>query len=209
MNRRVFDLVLAIDRRTAELHAAGQGTPGLGEKKRRVLRGLRFLREQVLLRAATLHPDRLYAPGRPAFALERPDGAGPGSLPLDRQPRALRPPVPGRPPAADVLHHQRGRPDAERGHCPASEDNMFSHYSVGYVTDREHTIRGKTYAKGTLLTIESLIERGVVIEPFPTTSRRPSASGARARRCSSSATPSASRRWTARPTSSSPGPRPR
>lgn len=168
LNRLVFDLTLAVDRRCAELHDAGQARPALGEMHRRVLRGLRFLREQVLLRAARLHPDRLYAGGRPGFARVPPTTPG-----LDRYHWTVNPAHFERLFRADQLPRtffiiNEGDMTLSAAIARSgSEDNMFSHYSVGYVTDREHVVRGKTYPAGTLLTIESLIERGVVIEPFP------------------------------------------
>lgn len=169
LNRLVFELVLAIDDRTAAIDREQGGlSEAAGAAKRRVLRGLRYLREQLLLRAHRAHPDRLYAGGRPAFAQLPPTAPG-----LDRYHWTV---APG--------HFQRRFQASELPRTffilnegdmtlsaaiarSSSEDNMFSHYSVGWVSDREVQIKGKTWPAGSLLTIEALIERGVVIEPLP------------------------------------------
>lgn len=167
LNRLVFDLVLAIDERTATLHQEGGLSDGAAQAKRRVLRGLRFLREQVLVRAHRRHPERLYAGGRPGLAALPPTQEGldhyhwtvaPARFGLRFQPDQL--------PRTFFILNEGDLPLSAAIARSASEDNTFSHYSIGYVTDREQVLQGVRYPAGTLLTIEALIERGVVIEPF-------------------------------------------
>lgn len=167
LNRLAFDLVLAIDDRTAALDREGGLTDGAAQAKRRVLRGLRFLREQVLVRAARRHPERLYAGGRPGLAALPPTQEG-----LDHYHWTVAPArfglrfQPDRLPRTFFILNEGDLPLSAAIARSASEDNTFSHYSVGYVTARDEVLEGKTYPAGTLLTIEALIEHGVVVEPF-------------------------------------------
>jgi len=168
LNRRVFALVLAIDDRMADLHRQGAYTDDVANAKRRVLRGLRFLRERLLMRAADRTPERLYAGGRPALASEPPPEPG-----FDRFHWTVRPGWADRPleagswPRTFFILNEGDMTLSAAISRSATEDNMFSHYSIGYISDREHTIEGETFPAGTVFTIEALIERGVVIHPFP------------------------------------------
>ena len=167
LNRRVFELVLAIDDRMAGFYREGKYPDELANAKRRVLRGLRFLREQVLVRAHRAHPERLYAGGRPGFATLPPTVPG-----LERYHWTANPAYfdqllePSRLPRVFFILNEGDLTLSAAIARSSSEDNMFSHYSIGYVSDREQEVKGRRYPAGTLFTIESLIEHGVVIEPF-------------------------------------------
>ena len=155
----LFGLMLALDRRLAELHQAGQLSDDLCDAKRRALRGIRYLREQVLLRGAVHAPGRLYAHGKPRLAEEftrhhwsvAPGWEGKGARDLPRTFGILC--MGGSSVSAGIARS-------------AAEDNMFSHFALGYRSEKSETIEGKTYPAGTPFIVEALIETGVIIHPL-------------------------------------------
>ena len=157
----LFELTLALDRRMAELHQAGQLTNDVADAKRRALRGIRFLREQVLLLAAARTPEKLYQHGRPRLAEVYPRhhwSVAPGwerTSPVDPDfPRTF------------MILCVGGSSVSAGIARSAAEDNMFSHFALGYRSDREQVVQGKTWPAGSLFVIEALIETGVVLNPL-------------------------------------------
>ncbi|MCA8920968.1 MAG: hypothetical protein KDD82_04115 [Planctomycetes bacterium] len=151
-----FELQLAIDERMAEFDAAGRYPAKLANAKRRALRGLRYLRERVLLRTARADPGRLYGDSTPRLAAWAPAfhwtvRASHAQLPPERFPRTF------------VLLSEGGSPTSAAIARSADEDNMFSHLSVGYVSDQPYTVKGVDYPAGTPFTIESFINSGVTV----------------------------------------------
>jgi hypothetical protein len=155
LQRRLFDLILALDDRMAELHRAGQLTDELAAGKRRALRAARYLREQVLLVARGAN--RLPAePGidhdfsRPTW-IARPGYEG---RRLESFPRTFVVLCVG----TTVVSAAIARSGAEE--C------MFSHLAVAHRAEGPQTIEGKSYPANTWFIIEALIEKGVTIHPL-------------------------------------------
>ena len=155
----LFRLMLALDERLAGFHAAGQLTDDLCDAKRRALRGIRYLREQVLLRTAAIAPARLYARGTPRLASDFPrqhwsvapgwEGKGARDLPRTFAILCMGPSSV----SAGIARS-------------AAEDNMFSHFALGYRSEQAETVEGKVYPAGTPFIVEALIETGVIIRPL-------------------------------------------
>jgi hypothetical protein len=163
----LFAVQLALDDAMAKLHQAGLLTDAIANAKRRLMRAVRYLRERVIHRTAE-RGGQLYPPQRPALAHEPPSQPG-----FERYHWTVNPAYAQLPIKADtfprtffILNEGDMTLSAAISRATA-EDNMYSHYSIGYVSDREHTIRGTTYPPNTIFTVESLIEQGVVINPFP------------------------------------------
>ena len=155
----LFRLMLALDERLAGFHAAGQLTDDLCDAKRRALRGIRYLREQVLLRTAAIAPARLYARGTPRLASDFPrqhwsvapgwEGKGARDLPRTFAILCMGPSSV----SAGIARS-------------AAEDIMFSHFALGYRSEQAETVEGKVYPAGTPFIVEALIETGVIIRPL-------------------------------------------
>lgn len=155
----LFGLMLALDERYAQFYAADQLTDDLCDAKRRAFRGLRYLREQVLMRGAARAPGKLYAHGQPRLVGDAPrhhwtvapgwEGKGLADLPRTFGILCMG----GSSVSAGIARS-------------AAEDNMFSHFALGYRSQQAETIDGKTYPAGTPLIVEALIETGVIIHPL-------------------------------------------
>lgn len=154
--RLTFALQLAIDDAMAEFDAAGRYPTRLANAKRRALRGLRYLRERVVLRLARDAPGRLYEQGTPRLAAWAP------AFHWTVDPEHAQTP-PEDFPRTFVLLSEGGSPTSAAIARSADEDNMFSHLSVGYVSDQPYTVEGVRYPAGTPFTIESFIKTGVTV----------------------------------------------
>lgn len=152
LQRRLFDLILALDDRMAELHQAGQLTDEIAAAKRRALRGARYLREQVLLLARGANElgaepaydqdfSRPYWVARPGYESRR----------LESFPRTFVILCVG----TTVVSAAIARSGAEE--C------MFSHLAIAHRAEAPQTIDGKSYPANTWFIIEALIEKGVTI----------------------------------------------
>lgn len=155
LQRRLFDLILALDDRMAELHQAGQLTDDIAAAKRRALRGARYLREQVLLLARGANK----LGGEPAYDedFSRPTWiARPGyeSRRLESFPRTFVILCVG----TTVVSAAIARSGAEE--C------MFSHLAIAHRAEGPQTIDGESYPANTWFIIEALIEKGVTIHPL-------------------------------------------
>lgn len=160
LERRLFDLILALDERMAGFAQAGALTDEVAMAKRRALRGIRYLREQVLLRAREADPAAFAAAPAPAFArdlparhrwIARPDWAG---RRLDQFPDTFVVLCVG----SSVVSAAIARVSAE--------DTMFSHLALAHRRRQAETIEGKTYPAGTWFIVEALIEKGVTVHPL-------------------------------------------
>lgn len=160
LERRLFDLILALDERMAELSRAGALTDEIAMAKRRALRGIRYLREQVLLRAREANAAAFAAAPAPAFASDLParhrwiaraDWEGKR---LDQFPDTFVVLCVG----SSVVSAAIARVSAE--------DTMFSHLALAHRRRQAETIEGKTYPAGTWFIVEALIEKGVTIHPL-------------------------------------------
>ncbi|MGE0707809.1 MAG: hypothetical protein AB7N76_13130 [Planctomycetota bacterium] len=155
----LFEATLVLDARMAELHAKGQLTPEVANAKRRLLRGVRYLREAVLLRTQARQPARLYEHGRPALAEAFP------SHHWSVDPEFARTRPEQLPRTFVLLCMGQSNVSAAIARS-ADEDNTFSHLAIGYRSDAPQTVKGVTYPAGTLFLIESLIETGVILQPL-------------------------------------------
>jgi hypothetical protein len=161
--RRLLDLTLAIDDRMAEFHARGLYDHTMADGKRKAMRGIRFLREQVLLRTQAQAPERLYEHGVPPLAA--PDF-------MSEFHWTVNPAYAGVTMTADALPRTFFMMNVGTSTVSAAiarsgtSDSMFSHYSVGYVSDREHVVEKVLYPAGTVFTIEAMIGEGVTAKPI-------------------------------------------
>ena len=158
--RDLFALTLELDQKMVDFEQAGALTTEIIDGKRRAMRGLRFLRDQVYQRqaAAKVAP---YAHGEPTLAHQMQQfgyqwlvNPAYSNLPLEQFPRTF------------FLLNVGGSTVSAAIARSTSVDTMFSHFSVGYRIESDTEIDGKTYKAGTLVTIEALIEAGVVVKPF-------------------------------------------
>ena len=158
--RDLFDLTLMLDEKMVEFELKGQLTVPIIEGKRRAMRGLRFLREQVMMRQAQ-NGVLPYKHGKPMLAHQMQKFpyqwvANPAyeRLPLSEYPRTFFLLNVGNSTVSGAIARS------------TSVDTMFSHFSIGYRLEQDAEVDGKRFKAGDLVTIEALIEAGVVIKPF-------------------------------------------
>jgi len=155
----LFEVTLELDARMADFYAAGRFSEDLANAKRRVLRGVRFLRESILLRTAKRAPDRLSEHRKPALAEDA------AQLHWNVHPRFRDASLEDLPRTFVLICMGPGNISAAIGRS-ADEDNMFSHLAIGYRSNREHVVKGTTHPPGTIFLLEALIETGVIIQPL-------------------------------------------
>ena len=159
LTQALFQVTTALDARMAELYEAGKLSDDVANAKRRVLRGIRYLREAILQRTAAKAPAKLYQHGKPALAETFPVM----HWSVDPAYQAM---TPAQFPRTFVLLCMGNSNVSAAISRSASEDNTFSHLAIGYRSTEPKTVEGKTYPAGTLFLLESLIETGVIIKPL-------------------------------------------
>ena len=159
LTQALFQVTTDLDARMAEFYEAGKLSDDVANAKRRVLRGIRYLREAILQRTAAKAPAKLYQHGKPALAETFP------VMHWSVDP-AYQAKTPAQFPRTFVLLCMGNSNVSAAISRSASEDNTFSHLAIGYRSTEPKTVEGKTYPAGTLFLLESLIETGVIIKPL-------------------------------------------
>lgn len=159
LTQSLMTLTLVLDERMAEFYAAGQLSETIGNAKRRALRAIRYLREAIVMRTAERAPDKLYTHGKPALAELYP------KFHWSMHPQYQNATHAHLPRTFVLLCMGSSNVSATIARS-ANEDNTFSHLAIGYRSREIETVAGVTYPPNTLFIVESLIETGVIIQPF-------------------------------------------